>query len=727
MQATDPHVFEKVPKPDAFQEQKNREAFLAFFETLRSLPGSGAKADYLVITGDFGFGEKPAGEIAGASTAPVEAPTPPEQTSPCAATDHRDGRVTCLAELLKASPIRDLYLVPGNNDVTAENGDAASFKSYHDFLDEVERRTGNKVAIHDLTRCYLDGRPLSQCWADIPRSPFRMVGFPSHSFKKTWKDEQLGYMQTLSKLLERAETDGKRVLLLTHIAELDDPHSRATKELKGEQPTDRVPGFELSSWNVAPEVFQEWNRLVRKGAVERVLAGHFHDSHREFYRSPQDWSTQTSNRAPLAKLLLAPPLSIKRQESSPVQARGFSLLRLEGDSLSRRIYWYDPAQKKFEPEPAAEKQRPLERASVLRWFWALATRPLDLSQAGIIAIAFLAAFLTIVELWEIPPPSSSLASPGTGRAGVNPPPPAAGGFGTFKSNFARTVLAGFGGILILDFLDSFWKMPELNAKTYYIVLFVTFFFVMLVLYAFFQALTEALRSRVLTREPGSSWSGRFWHWVLSLRAFFLVLADTLSSVLLGRNQLKTAVFGREIINLHRGIVRAADRIREEIEGAVLQALQKERAQAGDVWVSISVLSKDGSVLFDVAGERGRLAGAAHKVLLALPLPGAHREAAEVVRKVDVQISFRLGDHREAVVEHLIKGEEPDYAPRSFVLEEDSEGPIRIVRDPHLSDVLRRSLGILEELFVPFNETVFDLLDVAPLRAWETRLTPPRQS
>jgi len=162
-----------------------------------------------------------------------------------------------------------------------------------------------------------------------------------------------------------------------------------------------------------------------------------------------------------------------------------------------------------------------------------------------------------------------------------------------------------------------------------------FFFLLLLLYAFLQGLIEALRSRIATRRqpppptptlarrhggaghPSTArlwgwtayWRNRIWRWLLSLRSFGLVFLDTVFNVLRGRNQLRTKIFEDTIIDLHRSIVRAADRIREEVDATIVEIFKGKgiSTAASDVRVSITVLSEDESMLYYISRERGSLA------------------------------------------------------------------------------------------------------------------------
>lgn len=843
VQATDPHLFydseteEWEERVRRHQEMLNRQAFEDLIATLGSLPGTGVRPSFLVVTGDFGLDrfanelQAQAAELpqpappaaADSETAPPQSPTdtaPPEEAAPPEggaeepesplATASADpsasaaSAVDYLVRTLGASPVKRIFLVPGNNDVGQEAPVGQPVQAMQSFWSEVQRGlAGTGVTLHDLTGCYFAGGAPASCSADVEGTSYRLIGFPSHSFKDGVSDDrarvQIAQLQTLASLIDEAGRQSKKVLLLTHIPELDDPYALAVRDFELSERPGRAPDLPAwattSPWNMSAAAFASWKRAVESPVVAGVLAGHFHDSHKEIYQRPYDWATLAAERADLGKLFVAPPLSMRFQTRSPIQARGFALFRLgEEGPLERTLFWFDREERAFEPEPMRERPRVLRWPSVIHAYWTVTEDAADLARAAVIAIAFLAAFLTIVQLWEVPPASTPLAGADT-QSQDSAAQPANGG-GTpdaLRGNFAKTVMAGLGGMAALTFLESLWSMEELNTTAYYVLLFVTFFFGLLILYAVIQSFIEALRSRLVTQYPVrpwrswdssaggtrrsrrigrfwnrfSYWRSRIWHWLLSLRIFLLILFDTFFNVLRGRNQLRTVVFENTIVDLHWGIVRAADRIREEIEAVLQEALRRaevKEVKDEDIRVSVSVLSQDEETLFYVARERGSLArgfdrrsvawvsvytgearwwkrsypldevtlfenpgqrlpllpegtarlrdyyekraGSDYGGFIVLPIPWSHRGATDAVRKAGVQISFRDVSMMDRLFSGLESEGEPDYDSWQALLTEDETVPT--AGDTQLRTVLKHSLEVLEELFNPFNETVFDL-------------------
>ncbi len=781
--ATDPHLYYDDEKEESIrlhQEPLNRQAFSDLIQSLRSIPGTDGNPRFLLLTGDLGldrFAAQPA---------------------------LRESAVAFVAEQLKASPVKNVYLVLGNNDVKGEAPQGAAVDAAASFFGDVQSRlAGSGVVLHDLTSCYRDKSVLpSGCYADIPGTSFRLTGFSSYSFKNANgvaanQAVQEVQVRQLATLVKEAAAQGKRTLVATHIPELDDPYPLGLSRWQGKPATtlQRPQWAPFSAWNVSPAVYQTWKNVVDSGDVAGVLAGHLHDSHKEIYYPPYRWSTSPSERADLHKLFLAPPLSVRFQDTSPVQARGFALFHLEGDQIDRRLFWYDPVKRNFRGDPALVKLSrtpPGSFSQAVGWLWSTPLANRDLARAVVIAIAFLAAFLTVVQLWDIPPPESRLATPGSAPS---PPPAQSATTWALTSNFAKTVLAGLGGMLVLDFLASIWSLQDINGKSYYVLLFVIFFFLFLFFYALLQSAVEALRSRIATRQqaapprPGLTrrhggphvgvrfwawaayWRNRIWRWLLSLRAFALIFLDTFFNVIRGRNQLHTKVFEDTIIDLHLSVVRAADRIREDVDAVVTRAVRDqfkgEEIADTDVRVSITLLSEDESVLYYLSRERGSLpvpfekrsmawvsvyTGEArwfkqsylankeillldnsnqaypalpkdkltlvsyfqarfspdYEAFLVLPVPWGQRGAQAGYRKGAIHISFLKAKYLDALWTGLDKESPPEhYDHWQQLLTRPSESSSLGLENEELRVVLHEALQVLGELLRSFNDTVFE--------------------
>ena len=250
-----------------------------------------------------------------------------------------------------------------------------------------------------------------------------------------------------------------------------------------------------------------------------------------------------------------------------------------------------------------------------------------LARLAVIAIALLSAFLTVVQVWQIPAPDTRLTDPAQPAATAGDGPLAQAPSTWLSNNFARTVVSGLGGLAVVSFLDASWEKANINARAYFLVLFVLFFLAFLLISAVLRGLLEALRSRVVLAAPPTAWppagGGRWnqgvrrvryllrrtWTWLLSLRTALLTFGDTFFNLIQGKNQLQTEAFSAAIANLHKSIYWVAARIREDVDRAVCSALRlkgasQEEVEGCAVRVGITLLSADGAWVEYVAREKG---------------------------------------------------------------------------------------------------------------------------
>ena len=305
--ATDPHLYygDGDRKTQQRQEPMNQAAFSDLIGSLDQLPGNESRAG--VPRRQRRFRPRPVRqrleEAAGGDSGPgrpdsptaTATPTPTPPVSPGV-----DSGVKLVVDALRKSPVKNIYLVPGNNDVEDEAPNGLPVAATQLFWDRVRdglRDTG--VTVRDLTSCYFGGERPSDCYVDVGPS-YRLIGFPSQSFKDgldaSRAKVQIEQLDRLAGLVLKAGQDGKRVLIVTHIPEIDDPHRLAENSMKADPDKSKwAPGrpdwSEASPWNVPKEVYDKWKEIVDSRPVAGVLAGHFHDSHKEIYRPPYPWST----------------------------------------------------------------------------------------------------------------------------------------------------------------------------------------------------------------------------------------------------------------------------------------------------------------------------------------------------------------------------------------------------------------------------------------------------
>lgn len=672
--ATDPHLFvdtitDQTKPPDKRRVERqralNERALRDVLARAATLVGVEGQPRLLVLTGDF-------------DTDPCWIAGVPEQqkdenraavVAKCLSDVRKDDRelqVKQLAAVLATSPIADIYIVAGNNDIARETAGDAALKYFVDFVNDVQRHIAadgkSAVRVHQLVGCYAGGAN-AECVADVPDTRYRLVSMPSSSFKNADDPSLVGndplqqrQMQTFAALLADAHDAGRQAIVVTHVPDLDDPYALAQLRYADStraRPDAKVDGRESSVWNVTKPVLDGWTAAVSSDAVAAVLAGHLHDSHKEIYRQPYAWSTGDGFGRDRGKLFVTPPLAVKNQDTSPIQARGFSLIHLRPNRIQRQLYWYDAVARTF----AADAERaggPSQghggfwqtlRARGWRrvlWLWRLTTDA-PIERLSVLLIAFLVAFLTVARVWQIPPSENPLVV----SAAANPPAPAAFEASPFAGNFGKTVMAGLGGLVAETVMKSLVPDPPKNDKEFYVIWFVIFFFTMLMSSAFVRALAEALRTRlarahyvpqrpafVMPQRKGwrhvvdlwkwfwnwiVSWVIRFREWCFSWRGPLLVFFDTFFNFIQGKNQAVSKAFADVIVEQQRNTVRVADAIGRRLNELIVEKLyEKRRAKAeanvagqsapeahpSDVRVNISVLSADQSSVFYISKAPG---------------------------------------------------------------------------------------------------------------------------
>ncbi len=326
------------------------------FQQLRNSSGPGRQPSFIVLTGDLNVDpcDIPGSQSSSGSSR-SRSPTAQECVD---AVDpaRRADELSRVAKALAQSPVKTIYLAAGNNDIANEDPGEVSLAYFNQFIDDLQKRldeSNTGVKLHNLTSCYAG---TGTCYADVG-GRYRLIGFPSYSFKNRGPgsihdEKQLKQFEVFRSLLDQAQSAHKRVLVLEHIPNLDDPFVLAQDryDARTPEPNDdsdpknsRAP---WSAWNVSTKLLQGWKEAVQSQTIVAVLAGHFHDSHEEVYRRPYSWSTPV-DPIESRKLFVAPPLAVKNQDTSPVQARGYSLITLQSNRLHEVLYWYDSATGQF--------------------------------------------------------------------------------------------------------------------------------------------------------------------------------------------------------------------------------------------------------------------------------------------------------------------------------------------------------------------------------------------
>jgi hypothetical protein len=462
-----------------------------------------------------------------------------------------------------------------------------------------------------------------------------LVGFPSYSFKNkggktTNNNEQTKQFETFRLLLDQARQAGKQVLILTHTPEIDDPYTLGQDRYAAKSPDPSAdkdpknPRSPWSAWNISTKLLDGWKEVLQSDTVAAVLAGHLHDSHKEIYRRPYTWSTADNHRLGFQKLFLAPPLAVKNQDGSPIQARGFSLVTLQPNHIEALLYWYNQETGEFRNEATSLEHRPRTHfwgrgRGLLRAMWQLDQAESPLLRLATLLIALLTAYLTVVAIWNIPPVQNWLApdsgKPANGPTSAAKPSP-------FASNFGQTVIAGLLGLAVTEMAKVLGggdqSASSSGSRYFYIVWFIAFFFVLLFSLSFLRGCAEGLRAMVaiprysLARPAGSDavsyWWLRFVHWLFSLRVPLLTGFDTLINLVQGKNQTLTGVFEKTIIEQQGNLVRVADAIRKDLTKLIEHQLGQNSPSsiplASPVRIGISVLSADQTKVFYISRSPG---------------------------------------------------------------------------------------------------------------------------
>lgn len=596
----------------------NQAAFASALDRLRARPGQQSPPALLIITGDLtgaaptapapasttpptgtrtdttradsaaqpadsattDSATQPAGDTATTASAPV-----PDAAARAAAAR---GALDAVARNLVAAPVKDIYLAPAPADSV--------------LADSLRARMGAAVAVHDLTACYPAG-DLAACMAELPDTTYRLVGFTPGA--------PLGAsVQRLDTLVSDGRARGKKMVVIASAVP-----AALTKPLAADTAAARV-----------------WRSILEHSEVLGVVTG----------------------GAPVAgenyKVKRVGALSPAGALASRAVAEGRSTTSgLEYKALPYRVAFGDP-------RPAAARDgtgigaigRPVA------WLWGLAPGAPDLPKFVIVAIALLVAALTVAALWRLEDDGRSPAAA--------PAPPAADGTSTtttvttttgtatqptkpahptsaFDNNFSRTILSGLAGLLVLSFIQISWKDLFADANPFYIAWFIALFITLLWLYAIARGLIEALRSRIanpyvaprFSPTPGTAgvrkrtaypryWVRRSFRWAVSYRATVLVFLDTVLGIVLGRNQLRSGVWERTIVDLHWSLNRVMEGVRRDLSDALNDALEtppptedanaraarRASADVKRVRVSISLLAQDGLSVYYVVPDEGAL-------------------------------------------------------------------------------------------------------------------------
>ena len=576
--------------------------------------GEDVDADALVLVGDLGLSAP-----APAATPPVKqpepptggappAPPPPAPTQTPAVSADTAARAKVIADVLATGPRSvPIYLVPGGRRLAAGADLKQTLIALQSAVAEVTKALpAASITLVDLSRCYAaDAIDMAQCTARVPDHQVKLVGYPAFAYsgdapaaslteQKRWTD---AFVTAIP-----AQDEGSKTLVIAPVySPLADQWPESQKAVR-------------DAWLKAAG-----NAAAGIGIIAPSMV-------RQRYESGEPW---TENGL-LGRWFPTPPLITAAAGNHPIQ--GASVISVGTDSTDQQVFWYSA----FRPGAASRSHHTKET-----WFSRWVRRPFaflwrlgdlsPLARTALFAVAFLAAFLTAVAVWQIPPATTALATatapaaPAAGAAAGSTTPPAAPTTTaaiqsvtttTFLSgNFARTVLSGVGGLAIVTLiLDELWTNSKPQAQGYYVVWFVFFFVMFLWLSSFFRGLIEGVRAVIVATSPVpvvgkgqnlwltfTAWARRigrrFW-W------FLVVAADTTFNVVQGRNDVKPFFLAETIVDLQLSALVTIDRVRESLTSAIEQLVKTKLPQAqlaaGDIRVSVSVLADDENQAFYVS-------------------------------------------------------------------------------------------------------------------------------
>ncbi|MGH9238178.1 MAG: hypothetical protein ACRD3G_09080, partial [Vicinamibacterales bacterium] len=502
-----------------------------------------------------------------------------------------------------------IYVVPGGKRLAAAADLKATLTALQSAVADVTKALpAASVTLVDLSRCYVaDTIDPAQCTARVPDHQVKVVGYPAFAYTGAPPAASLAEQKKWADAFQKAipaQEEGWQTLV---IAPLHSP--------VGDQWSDAAV---RAAWLKAAS-----NAAAGIGIIAPSMV-------RQRYESGEPWTENGLT----GRWFATPPLITASAGTHPIQ--GASVISVGADAtVDQQVFWYSAFR------PGAPMRTDHKKDG---WFSRWVRRPFSylwrlgdlspLARTALFAVAFLAAFLTAVAVWQIPPPSTNLApapapaAPATGGAGAaaggaapQAPPTTKEAMAAFTTttflsgNFARTVLSGIGGLAIVTLiLDELWTSSKPQAQGYYVVWFVFFFVLFLWLSSFIRGLIEGVRAVIVATSPapvvgkGENWWPTFTSWVMRIGRrfwwFLVVAADTTFNVVQGRNDVKPFFLAETIVDLQLSALVTIDRVRESLTMAIEQLVKNSpttpQLAAGDIRVSVSVLAEDEKQAFYVS-------------------------------------------------------------------------------------------------------------------------------
>jgi 3',5'-cyclic AMP phosphodiesterase CpdA len=323
VQFTDAHLFDSA-KHRALQAGyedylDNRASFAWAVKTANGLALKSRCVDFIVFTGDFGL----------------------EDADPV-------NSATEVATFLRALTTKQIFLVPGNNDL--KNEDPRDLLRFRAFADEVTRLLAPDHQVVDLAR------------TSETINGIHLIGMDSATFKndggKLTASNAAHQLSEMRRVEAEVKLDGPSIIF-THIPNLEDPHRGDDNKAH-------------EAWNVAPDIGKLWQKIVNNDQLLAVFAGHFHDPRQEVYRQNYSWTTKKPSLVEGKKTWVAPPLAVKFQLGEKSQARGLFLATVtKGGNVAVSPKWYTISASDEAPDKGATLLQAQTEADYDNWKGAL--------------------------------------------------------------------------------------------------------------------------------------------------------------------------------------------------------------------------------------------------------------------------------------------------------------------------------------------------------------------
>jgi hypothetical protein len=330
-QITDAHIFDdgwKAQGSEPYRQAIDNRTALHWAIDAINARAEKTGIDFVVYTGDFGlqnvfFSDR------GCSAVPFKSePGLPPFSFEMAAEE--------LAIELDRLLVHDVYVVPGNNDIIAEQvEDYPRFECFISQLQTDLQKLPGHIHVEELRTDRV-----------ISAGSFRLAGMNTASFKdaKNYAKEcnislpaasatldqgcPVPQMQALQGLLSASETSP--LLLFTHVPDLIDPYTK------------------LPSWDIDPKTRADWLQQAAKPQLVGVFAGHFHSNLHRLYANNSGTKVLFMDVRDGEKTWVAPPLAGKNQRDGQPQARGFMVLKVDASAgkldVKATPVWYPGAE-----------------------------------------------------------------------------------------------------------------------------------------------------------------------------------------------------------------------------------------------------------------------------------------------------------------------------------------------------------------------------------------------